>query len=177
MIILRNMGTLHYGQAMLPELDIHDANDNSINKSATSDRRKLDGTPDDDSLACLAGTSRVDFCGSDLARGWWSGAHRVSLRCQSRWRPDSSLPDSDTAYRKMGPSKASGIDGQPGAPHPNTNALNNWPCHHVPEPRPASSGSPRCHGTDFSHNTAAFENALQNLASPQTCLKKRGTHA
>ena len=172
MIILRNMGTLQYRKAMSPDLDSHDANTNSTQKSATSDTRKLVSATDFRALACSVGACWVDLCRADLARGWRSCAHRVSLRSRPRWNTHSSISDINTTHRKVGYPKASRIHGQSGTPHPNPDSIRNWSHSDTPKSRAASGGSPCCHGTHFSLSAAPSQNDVQYVDVHNSCLQK-----
>ena len=159
---------------MLPDLDSHDANTNSNQKSATSDRHKLGSAPDYRALACSLSACRVDLCRADLARGWRSRAHWVTLRRRPRWNTYSSLSDSNTTHRKVGHPKASSIQGQPGTPHSHTNTLHCWQYSDTLKPRATASSSPRRDGTRFSFNAAASQNDVQHVDMHNSCLQKGG---
>ena len=174
MIILRNMGTLEYGKAMSPDLGSHNANTNSTQKSATSDRRKLVSATDFRALACSVGACWVDLCRADLARGWRSCAHQATLRSRPRWNTYSSLSDSNAAHRKVGYPKASRIYGQPGTPHFNTNAFHCWQYSDTSKPRATASDSPSCDGTHFSLSAAPSQNDVQYVDVHNSCLQKGG---
>ena len=176
MIILRNMGTLQCRKAMLPDLDSHDANTNSNQKSATSDRHKLGSAPDYRALACSLSACRVDLCRADLARGWRSRAHWVTLRRRPRWNTYSSLSDSNTTHRKVGHPKASRIHGQPGTPHPNPDSVRNWQYSDTLKPRATASSSPRRDGTHFSFSAAPSQDDVQYVDVHNSCLQKGGRY-
>lgn len=154
MIILRNMGTIHYWQAALPVRESHVASvSNLISNQAVIDGQgqRVDAYFVNGRLGSID-ASRSDLCWAHMARGWWAGFYRVVTRRGHGGIAASRISCRISAAGKMGYSTAASIFGQSRATYPDSDTYGYRSYPDVVESRSIAGDDTSGDGTNLTRN-------------------------
>lgn len=167
MIILRNMGTIHYWQAALPVPESHVASvSNLISNQAVIDGQgqRVDAYFVNGRLGSVD-ASRSDLCWAYMARGWWAGIFRVVTRRYHGGIGASSISRRISAAGKMGHSTATSIYGQSRATYPDSDTNGYRPYPNVVESRSIAGDGISGDGTNLTRNGVTPAHRVLRLGS------------